>query len=188
MLYALREIYLAAMLTVQMGLGKNIERARRLAGFNNAAEFARLIGVSPTTLNDWESGRYKNLRLESVIRIAKGAACRVETLVVGFDTSYDRLWRKPGDLVSHDDHGSSPAAQSQPQLGGQSNDSTSSASSRVLAEDLKHIADLADDLKGAIQDVTHRLAGDVASTTDAHAARTDRGNAAGRVRRSRKAS
>jgi len=76
-----------------MGLGENIERVRLAAGYENAAEFARLIGVSPGTLGDWEGGRYKNLQLNSLLRIAKHAKCLLEDLVVEVDADYDLLRR-----------------------------------------------------------------------------------------------
>lgn len=78
-------------------LGRNIEQARIAAGYENAAEFARLIGVSPGTLGDWEGGRYRNLRLDNLLRIAKGAACNFDALVVGVDAAYDLLSLRPPD-------------------------------------------------------------------------------------------
>lgn len=96
------------MLGPQMGLKENIERVRLAAGYENAAAFARLIGVSPGTLGDWEAGRYKNLRLENLLRIAKGAKCELEDLVVGVDQAYDRLRR---DLPRHTSAGESAPLQ-----------------------------------------------------------------------------
>jgi hypothetical protein len=47
-------------------LGANIRRLRLDAGHRNAAAFARSIGITPQTLKGWETGRYKDLRLESL--------------------------------------------------------------------------------------------------------------------------
>lgn len=109
------------MLVPRMGLKDNIERVRLAAGFDNAAAFARLIGVSPGTLGDWEAGRYENLRLDNLLRIAKGAKCEVEDLVVGIDPAYDR-WRR--DLLRQ-----SPALPSAPQREG--SDVPASARARI---------------------------------------------------------
>jgi DNA-binding transcriptional regulator YiaG len=72
-------------------LGKNIERLRLSAGHANAARFARSIGITPATLNDWESGRYQNLRLDSLLRVARGVPCVIDELLIGVDTSYDEI-------------------------------------------------------------------------------------------------
>lgn len=64
-------------------LGANIERLRREAGHTNATAFAEAIGVTATQLHDWETGRYKNLSLESLIKIAQGIPCTVEDLLQG---------------------------------------------------------------------------------------------------------
>jgi hypothetical protein len=69
-----------------VSLGDNIRRARIAAGYGDsrAAEFAReILHVSPGTLGDWESGRYKHLRLDNILKIATGAKCSVESLVYG---------------------------------------------------------------------------------------------------------
>ena len=72
-------------------LGKNIETLRVAAGHVNAAAFARSIGITPATLNDWESGRYQNLRLDSLMRIARGIPCRFDALLAGVDDEYDKI-------------------------------------------------------------------------------------------------
>jgi transcriptional regulator with XRE-family HTH domain len=72
-------------------LGKNIERLRVAAGHANAAAFARSIGITPATLNDWESGRYTNLRLDSLFRVARGIPCTLEELIAGVDPQYEGL-------------------------------------------------------------------------------------------------
>jgi transcriptional regulator with XRE-family HTH domain len=123
------------MLVLQMGLGENIERARLAAGYTNAAEFARQIKVSPGTLGDWEAGRYKNLQLNSLLKIAKVAKCALEDLVVEVDADYDQLRR---DLLRH---GSDP--QLTPHKGG----AGVPASARVLTEEDVHA--LNDILDGA---------------------------------------
>lgn len=72
-------------------LGKNIERLRLAAGHTNAAQFARSIGITPPTLNDWESGRYSNLRLDSLLRVARGVPCSIEELLEGVDPDYEKV-------------------------------------------------------------------------------------------------
>jgi DNA-binding transcriptional regulator YiaG len=69
-------------------LGENIRRLREDAGHLNAAAFARSIGITPQTLKGWETGRYKDLRLESLLTIAKGIPCKVDALLDGlYDTT-----------------------------------------------------------------------------------------------------
>lgn len=75
-------------------LGQNIERLRVAAGHKNATAFARSIGISAATLHDWESGRYQNLRLDSLIRVARGIPCAVEELLIGVDSDYDVVIRE----------------------------------------------------------------------------------------------
>jgi transcriptional regulator with XRE-family HTH domain len=85
-----------------MTLGENIERLRVEGGHGNAAEFARRIGVSPGTLGDWEKGRYKNLRLDNLLLLAKNIPCTMDELVIGIDPDYeawlatqaDSVWKK----------------------------------------------------------------------------------------------
>lgn len=54
--------------------------------------------MSPGTLGDWESGRYKHLRLDNILKIATGVKCSVESLVYGISPDYDQLRR---DLICH---------------------------------------------------------------------------------------
>lgn len=74
-----------------MGLGDNIRALRTMAGKTNAAEFARAIKVSPGTLGDWEKGRYTNLRLDSLLKLAKELKCSIEDLIGGVDADYDKV-------------------------------------------------------------------------------------------------
>lgn len=85
-------------------LGKNIERLRLGAGHTNAAKFARSIGITAATLNDWESGRYSNLRLDSLLRIARGIPCTMDELLAGVDETYDNF-RARADMT----HENNPA-------------------------------------------------------------------------------
>lgn len=54
-------------------IGERIARARLTAGYENAAEFARLVGVQPNTLYRWERGDLvpSIWYLEGVSRIAR---------------------------------------------------------------------------------------------------------------------
>jgi transcriptional regulator with XRE-family HTH domain len=54
-------------------IGDRIQRARLSAGYENAAEFARHVGVSPNTIYRWERGDVSPdiFRLESVSRVAR---------------------------------------------------------------------------------------------------------------------
>lgn len=88
---ARRDEYVYPRKCVATTLGKNIERLRIGAGHVNAAAFARSIGITAATLNDWESGRYKNLRLDSLMRIARGIPCRFDDLLAGVDDKYDEV-------------------------------------------------------------------------------------------------
>lgn len=87
----LRVVSAPRILVYTVRLGKNIEQLRKAAGHDNAAAFARKIGVTSPTLNDWESGRYENLRLESLLRLAKGIPCTIEDLLGGVDNQYDKV-------------------------------------------------------------------------------------------------
>lgn len=180
-----------------VSFGKNVKRLRKELGLK-AKDLAKQLGVEGGTLSDWERDRRGLPEGPTLIKFAKTLQCSVDDLLGGFDEQYDELyrrivssriqaWNETIDPVRHIDHGSSGAAQSQPQQGGPSNVTAPPASSRLLAEELGHLADLADDLKGAIQDVADRLVGDVAPATDADATGTHRRQPAGGVRRPRKA-
>ncbi len=90
--YALaRKATAAYSLAVVPTLGENITRLRTAAGKTNAAAFARSMGITPTTLNDWEAGRYKNLRLDSLLSHATALNVSVDALLSGVDRDYDRV-------------------------------------------------------------------------------------------------
>ncbi len=90
--YALaRKATAAYSLAVVPTLGENITRLRTAAGKTNAAAFARSMGITPTTLNDWEAGRYKNLRLDSLLSLATALNVSVDALLSGVDRDYDRV-------------------------------------------------------------------------------------------------
>lgn len=83
------------MLSASMTLGENIERLRHAAGLHNAAAFARDIGVSPGNLGDWEKGRYVDLRLSNLLRIAKKLKVSVDELLAGIDAEYEVIRLDP---------------------------------------------------------------------------------------------
>jgi transcriptional regulator with XRE-family HTH domain len=74
-------------------LGRNIRELRVQRGHAEQAEFARLIGVSPQMLNDWEAGRFKDLRLKSLLKLIQGIPCAPDELLKGL---YDVESRPPG--------------------------------------------------------------------------------------------
>jgi transcriptional regulator with XRE-family HTH domain len=74
-------------------IGKNIERLRIAAGHTKPADFARHLNISAQQLSDWEHGRNRTVRLDTLLMFAKGIPCRIEELVAGEDADYDRLWR-----------------------------------------------------------------------------------------------
>jgi transcriptional regulator with XRE-family HTH domain len=64
-------------------LGHNIKRLREAAGHTIASEFAASIGMTPQSLSHLENGVYKDLRLKTLLAIAKGIPCHVDDLLEG---------------------------------------------------------------------------------------------------------
>jgi DNA-binding Xre family transcriptional regulator len=64
-------------------LGHNIKRLREAAGHLVAKDFAEAIGMTPQSLSHLESGVYKDLRLKTLLAIAKGIPCDVDDLLEG---------------------------------------------------------------------------------------------------------
>jgi transcriptional regulator with XRE-family HTH domain len=141
--YAVARSQSAAYAQGLVGLGDNIKALRVAAGQENAAAFARSINVTPATLNDWETGRYENLRLDSLLRIAKGLGCAVEELLQGVDPAYDKIIATRRDLVGQ------TTDQKSGFRGGEPDVTTSAAQARVQQR--------YDALIAATDEVVHRL-------------------------------
>lgn len=133
----------ARMLSAHMGLGQNIARLRIAAGHDNAAAFAREIGVKPGYLNDLEKGRYKDLRLSSVLRIAKKLQVPIDELLSDVDAEYDAMRRDLLRQAAAED-GSKPRPS-----GGRSE----SAQTRLLGEVTRAYQTLATEVQALHQDL-----------------------------------
>lgn len=71
-------------------LAKRISQARLMRGYENASEFARLLGVAPNTVYRWERGEVTPQAYQ-VVAIARAAGVTTDWLLLG-----------QADDVSHD--------------------------------------------------------------------------------------
>ena len=114
-------------------LGQNLKRIRK-ARKERQQDVAARMGVDQPQLSNWEQGRFKNVRLETLMMLAKGYRCAIDELVKGFDEEYDSLVM--GDLIRQG--GDQPSALSK---GEQADVPASPAPSRLQQQhDVLHAA------------------------------------------------
>lgn len=63
-------------------MGQRIREMREQKEWTQA-ELARRIGVSRATVNQWESGRIKNIRLRTVLKVVSVLGTTLQYLVLG---------------------------------------------------------------------------------------------------------
>jgi transcriptional regulator with XRE-family HTH domain len=61
-------------------------------------ELSRLVGVTESTIQNWESGRTGTEQIERIIRFCKALNCRVEDLIDYVDESSEQTNKKPSSL------------------------------------------------------------------------------------------
>lgn len=154
---------------VMLSIGPNIQRLRIAAGYQTQKAFAEAVGVPQPRMSDWENGRYKGLKIENLLRIAKVLRVSVDALLVGSDAGYDALAH---DLACHATGVTS--AFSSPEV------VDASSAARVLTPVHRHNKLLAQEL----QEILSRL-GRIATDLAEEVAAT-RPTSAGRGRRHRK--
>lgn len=72
-------------------LSENIRETRQRFGYRTQAQFAIALGVPQPQVSDWENGRYHDLSLHTLLRIAKALDCSVDVLLFGVDAEYDEI-------------------------------------------------------------------------------------------------
>ncbi|MBW4635685.1 MAG: helix-turn-helix domain-containing protein [Iphinoe sp. HA4291-MV1] len=61
-------------------------------------ELSRLVGVTESTIQNWESGRTGTEYIERIIRFCKALNCQVEDLIEYISDSPEELTAKPSSL------------------------------------------------------------------------------------------
>ncbi|MFQ4145895.1 helix-turn-helix transcriptional regulator [Chlorogloeopsis sp. ULAP02] len=61
-------------------------------------ELSRLVGVTESTIQNWESGRTGTEQIERIIKFCKALNCQVEDLIDSEDESPQEAAVKPGSL------------------------------------------------------------------------------------------
>lgn len=61
-------------------------------------ELSRLVGVTESTIQNWESGRTGTEHIERIIRFCKALNCQLEDLLEYVSDSSEELTTKPGSL------------------------------------------------------------------------------------------
>lgn len=61
-------------------------------------ELSRLVGVTESTIQNWESGRTGTDHIERIIRFCKALNCQVEDLIEYNDESKEEVVNKPNSL------------------------------------------------------------------------------------------
>jgi transcriptional regulator with XRE-family HTH domain len=85
--------------TARVALGARIAQARGAAGYDNAAEFARQIGVSPNSVYRWERGELAP-DVFSIVAIAHVARVSCHWLLTGAADRTAPLEREPALLLA----------------------------------------------------------------------------------------
>lgn len=76
-----------------MSMGGRIRERRERRGFNRA-ELARRVGVSKTTVTNWEEGIQQDMLASKLLRLSKELQCTVDWLLSGHG--------EPGDEITLD--------------------------------------------------------------------------------------
>lgn len=90
------------MLGAMNTVGGNIRRLRLAAGVATQRDFARMLGVESTRVNDWENDRYAVIELPNLLKIAKVLRVSLDDILAGTDAEYDAVL-STRDLPSHAD-------------------------------------------------------------------------------------
>lgn len=61
-------------------------------------ELSRLVGVTESTIQNWESGRTGTDHIERIIRFCKALDCKVEELIEYVSESPEQIVAKPSSL------------------------------------------------------------------------------------------
>ena len=61
-------------------------------------ELSRLVGVTESTIQNWESGRTGTDHIERIIRFCKALNCRVEDLIEDMNQSLEKPVAEPSSL------------------------------------------------------------------------------------------
>ncbi|RUR73377.1 helix-turn-helix transcriptional regulator [Chlorogloeopsis fritschii PCC 9212] len=61
-------------------------------------ELSRLVGVTESTIQNWESGRTGTEQIERIIKFCKALNCQVEDLIDSVDESPQQAAANPGSL------------------------------------------------------------------------------------------
>ena len=61
-------------------------------------ELSRLVGVTESTVQNWESGRTGTDHIERIVRFCKALNCQVEDLIEDINDSLEKPVAKPGSL------------------------------------------------------------------------------------------
>ncbi|MDY6900739.1 MAG: helix-turn-helix transcriptional regulator [Cyanobacteriota bacterium] len=61
-------------------------------------ELSRLVGVTESTIQNWESGRTGTDHIQRIIKFCKALNCKVEDLIESEDTSPEEATTKPASL------------------------------------------------------------------------------------------
>lgn len=72
-------------------LGTNIKHIRQRMGYRTQRQFAAALGVPQPQVSDWENGRYHQMSLATLLRMAKAMDCSLDVLLFGVDDEYDRI-------------------------------------------------------------------------------------------------
>jgi transcriptional regulator with XRE-family HTH domain len=62
-------------------------------------ELSRLVGVTESTIQNWESGRTGTDHIERIIKFCKALDCRVEDLIEYISESHEESASKPSSLT-----------------------------------------------------------------------------------------
>ncbi len=74
-----------------------IASLREKAGITQL-ELSRRVGVTESTIQNWESGRTGTDQIERIVRFCKALGCRVEDLIEYVSESPEELAAKPSSL------------------------------------------------------------------------------------------
>jgi transcriptional regulator with XRE-family HTH domain len=83
--------------TVKRKAKPKIAMLRERAGLTQL-ELSRLVGVTESTIQNWESGRTGADHIERIVKFCKALNCQVEDLIEYVGDSYEEKVAKPDSL------------------------------------------------------------------------------------------